>query len=72
MIEIGTKVKVKFSKELDLLDDYWFNNVFEVQGIENSEVIGMEIKPRYFVKSLYFFEDELEVYTPEEFPEYYI
>ncbi len=72
MIEIGTKVKVKFSKDLDLLDDFWFNNIFEVLEIETSSAIGIELQPRYFVKSLYFFEDELEVYTQEEFPEYYI
>ncbi len=72
MIEIGTKVKVKFSKDLDLLDDFWFNNIFEVLEIENSSAIGIELQPRYFVKGLYFFEDELEVYTQEEFPEYYI
>ena len=67
MIEIGTKVKLKYSNKSECLDDFWFEELHEVTQIANEDM-----PVRYYISGLYFFEDELEVYTPEEFPEYYI
>jgi hypothetical protein len=69
MIEVGTKVKVKKTEEdivSNFLDDWWFEKMFEVSRITSMSTT------RYYVNGLYFEKDELEVYSENEFPEYYI
>ncbi len=73
MIENGTKVKIKNNiSGYQYLDKYRFGNILEVGEIEISEVIGLQVEPRYLILGLYFYEDELEVYPENKFPEYYI
>ena len=69
MIEIGTKVKIKKDETDTFLMSFnrsWFEDIREVTQITNDE------PPRYYVSGLYWFDDDLIVYSKEEYPEYYI
>jgi hypothetical protein len=75
MIEVGTKVKIT-KKALDKLGseygalDKSYKKIFEVQKGGWFD-IGKTMR-KYYVNGLWFFKKDFEVYTQEEFPEYYI
>jgi hypothetical protein len=70
MIEIGTKVKIKRNEADTFLmsfSDSWFEDIREV-----SQITDDGNPARYYVSGLYWLEDDLVIFTKEEYPEYYI
>ncbi len=67
MIEIGTKVKVK-ADAIKYIPGIIIDpeKIYEILQITNDAI------PRYYVIGFYFFEDSFEVFSKEEYPEYYI
>jgi hypothetical protein len=70
MIEVGTKVKLtEKAYNGELFGKSW-KGLHEIQKVDWFDIGKTMCK--YYVNGLWFFEKELEVYTQEEFPEYYI
>ena len=67
MIEIGTKVKVK-EDNIKYIPGIMIDpeKIYEISQITNDAI------PRYRVIGFYFYGDSLEIFSKDEFPEYYI